>query len=950
MCGNGYRSSSCLGGRVTQAVPPRHVHANVPIASAPDLRMAESPVANGVWRLPLHQLPRPVRGREAIVDELRNHGRGVVVLTGPAGIGKTTIALAAADQLPGDSVAFWVAAHDRACFIEGMAAVARELHGDDGEIARAREESSSDLIWRLLAVRAGMPGVPERVVLVFDNVDDPELTSDVVRQAQALPPEWLVMVTTRVKPSRPASKLARPIEVDRLSAAAGAEIVLDRIPGMSKARRRRESPDAERVAGQLGHVPIALHIAGCYLGSTLVRHTLATYSSDLDYAPSRRQGLHADETAYFLLPTMNLTLATLGPPERESALGLLALLSAGAPGRPFPVGALLTPGDPLTERSLRLLAHTGLATISTYDGQPVAVLHPLIARAASHVDGLQATPERGASLLDTVTAALESGSANYLEPDADSWPLWRLLTPHITHLLSNPASRGNVPSLRASHRAVRHLLHRGMYQSATDLALRAAELSAGLPERDAAARRTAALDRGLALQARALVTLPKPNTRNDLERAFHDINEVALSTRRNCHPDDPDALEAGHCLAVNLQERGRLVESEHLFHQVLEARRGALGEDHVDTLLTKQCLAAIILTAGRAAEAEQMLKTVLAARERDLGLSHPDTVSTRHSLAYAHQAAGGPDWLQDAERDFGGVLAARHTILGPTHPNTLMTTHNVAWLEQAKGHYRIAEEGFRSVLQAQIGRLGRVHPHTVAVAANLAWVMLLRRQFPAARMIFTQVLKIRTTRLGAEHPDSQTTRGNLGWLTYEEGDFHRAEHRFSRLYHDRERLLGPDHPRTLTTRHNLALSLRAQRELRRARDEFLAVRDAQARVLAEAHDSTLATKYNLAVTLRMLNSPAWLAEAMTLLNDVLQALRGRQDPHNPLLRQTKREIITLLAINSGRVDVHELVDDVEEFADSPTTVVDDPLVQDFVDDDIDDFADPDLADYLAPAP
>ena len=173
-------------------------------------------------------------------------------------------------------------------------------------------------------------------------------------------------------------------------------------------------------------------------------------------------------------------------------------------------------------------------------------------------------------------------------------------------------------------------------------------------------------------------------------------------------------------------------------------------------------------------------------------------------------------------------------------------------------------------------------------------MLLLQRQFPASRRIFTQVLKIRTTRLGGSHPDSQTTRGNLGWLTYEEGDFHRAEHRFRKLYDDRVRLLGADHPRTLTTRHNLALSLRSQREFHKARDEFIAVRDDQERVLAAAHDSTLATKYNLAVTLRMLNSPAWLNEAMALLDEVLKTLLGRQDPHNPLLRQTKREIITLL--------------------------------------------------------
>ncbi|WP_433365436.1 tetratricopeptide repeat protein [Actinoplanes sp. CA-142083] len=934
---------------MASALPPRHAHANVPIASAADLSLTDSPVVEGAWHPPFDRLPMVVRGRADMVDGLRRHVGGVVVLTGQAGCGKTTVALAAAHQLAGDHRVFWVAGHHRASFVEGMAAVAREVHASDIEIARAREEASAALVWRLLTTQSRVDESPARVVLVIDNVDDPELASDVVRQAQALPSRWLVVVTTRVKPRRPASNLAVAVEVDRLSVDAGADLLLDRIPEMDRARRLLELPHARRAAELLGYLPLALHIAGSYLGSPVVRHSVSSYVGELSGSPVRRPGLHVDEPAYHVLPGINLTLKAFGPEERDRALRLLGLLAAGAPGQPFPLGALLTPVEALTERSLRLLAVTGLVDIISYDNLPVAALHPLIARAAGHTEGMRAVLEPGTRLLDTITEAVDGGSAAYLEPSADVWPLWRLLTPHVAHVLSNPASRGNAGALRAAHRVVRQLMRRGMYRTAAELAVLAADRTAGLAEQDEALRRSAVLDRGLALQARALVSRPEPDTENDLDRAFHDINDVALATRQVCHPDDPEVMEASHRLAVILHEKGEPAEAEQLFRQVLEARERVLGRDHSDTLTTMHSLATVLQVAGRAAEAVQLLEAVLAGRVGRLGRADPATLSTRHSLAYARQAAGGRDWLQAAERDFGEVLASRNALFGPAHPNTLITSHNVAWLEQAKGHFGVAEDGFRAVLATQIRRLGKAHPHTIAVAANLAWVLLLQKEFPTSRQIFTQVLKIRATRLGVLHPDSQTTRGNLGWLTYEEGDFHRAEHRFRRLYDDRVRLLGPDHPRTLTTRHNLALSLRSQRELHRARDEFIAIRDDQERVLAQSHDSTLATKYNLAVTLRMLNSPAWLQEAMTLLDEVLGTLRGRQDPHNPLLRQTKREIVILLAIESGRADVHELVDDDDELAETPSTLIDDPLIQDFVDDDIDDFPDPDLVDYPSPA-
>ncbi|MGW4945569.1 tetratricopeptide repeat protein [Actinoplanes sp. NPDC004185] len=942
---------------MTSVVTPRHVHANVPIVSAADLRLTESPVAVGVSDPPIGRGPEKVRGRRKTVGEVQAVDGRVAVLTGPAGSGKSTVALAAARELAGSCSVHWVAAHHHGAFVEGMAAVAKALQVDDIDIMRVREEASTTAAWGLLDGRPGA-GTGPGCALVIDNADDPALAAEIVGQATALVQTgWRVIVTTRVRPARPRARGgAVPIEVDALPVRDGADLLLDRIPEMDEARRRVELPHARTTAELLEGVPLVLHVAGSYLGSPLVRHSLAGYVTELGRAPALRPGLHPGDPAYALLPVLNLTLAAMGPEERRCALRLLGLLAAGAPGQPFPLGALLGTNEPLTERSLRLLRTTGVIEVFTSDNLPVAVVHPLIARTAEYVDGVRALPGRGAELLDAVTAALENGTAAYVEPGADAWPLWRLLLPHVNHLLDNPASGGTTAALRAAHRTVRHLLQRGMHHSAAELAVTAVERASGLTERDEPIRRTALLDHGLALQARALVTLPRPGVQNDLERAFHDINEVALRTRRACHPDDPEAMEAGHCLAAILHERGHLTESGRLFQQVFTARRRVLGDYHADTLATRQALASVLQAAGDAAEAQQMLDEVLADPDRHLDLTPAEVLSFRHSLAYARQAAGGSDWLQAAEDGFGDVLGARRAMLGATHPDTLITEHNVAWLDHARGHLARAEDGFRSVLAIQLRRLGKLHPHTVAVAANLAWVLLLRRRFTLSRRIFTQVLKVRTARLGILHPDTQTTRGNLGWLTYEEGHYHRAEHRFRTLYEDRVRLLGERHPRTLTTRHNLALSLRSQHQsphnsphvLHQAREVFIAVLDAQLQELAVDHDSTLATKYNLAVTLRMLNAPAWLDEAMTLLDQVLQALRDRPDQPNPLLRQTKREIVTLLAIRSGRVDVQDLVEDVPiEVGERPATVVD-PLTESFVDDDIDDFPDPDLRSYSPP--
>ncbi|AGZ43251.1 hypothetical protein AFR_24925 [Actinoplanes friuliensis DSM 7358] len=918
---------------MTAVLPPRHVHANVPIVSAADLQLVESPLVGDACEPPFGSLPDVVRGREAQIGELRvlAAAGGVAVLSGEIGCGKTTIVLAAARALAGDHTVFWVPAHQRASFVDAMAAVASRLRVSGAEITRAREEGSADLAWRLLTAPPDAATGSARNILVIDNADDPGLAADVIRRARGLDPErWLTIVTTRIVTGLAGSGPATTLTIDRLSDEDCAHLLLDRIRELDDHRRFRALPAALEAVGLLGRVPLAVHLAGSAQGSSVARHTLSGYVGELSRAPVGRPGLRADEPAYHLLRALRPALDAFGAEEKDTALRLLAVLAGSAPGRPFPLGALVVatgPAEtPLAYRSVRLLAQSGIVTIGTDDNLHVATIHPLVARAAAHLDGGPATAAqsvRGAAAgaLDAMTRP--GGSTR---PGDDEWQLWRLLIPHVRHVLTSPGSDGDVVVLRVAHRAVRQLTSHGMHRAAAQLAEDALGRTGSLPAGQEGAHRTALLDRGLTLQACG----------DDLKGAFRHLSDVALRTRRDCPPDDPEAMHAGHCLAAVLHELGDLTEAEQLFRPVLDARRDVLGAGHPDTLTTMQCLAAVLQAAGRAGEAEEMLQQVHSGRVRQLGPDHPDTLTTRHSIAYARQAAGGPG----AERDFAQVLADRRRVLGETHPNTLITRHNLAWIEQAGGNYAAAEDQFRAVLQLQIPRLGRAHPHTVATAANLAWDLLQQRQFTTARLLFTQVLKIRTGRLGSLHPDTQTTRGNLGWLTYEEGDFVRAERRFRKLLGDRTRLLGDHHPRTLTTRHNLALSLRSQRRLPEARDEFISVLGDQERVIGGSHDSTLATRYNLAVTLRMLNDDMWLTEAMSLLDSVLATLRGRP---NPLLRQTKRELVTLLAIRSGRADVHELLDDAT-FEAPPTTTADDPLVRRFVDDDIDDFVDPDLTD------
>lgn len=947
---------------MTSVMRAAHVHANVPIVSAADLNFVESPIVSRGCDPPFENLPRVVRGRKNEIQALANAtSAGVSVLVGPPGSGKTTIALAAAHKLDGDRRVFWVSAHNHVSFLDSMAAVAAELGANQAEIAHAREEGSADLAWRLLTSAPDAEDRPGRSMLVIDNANDPGLASDVIRRAMDLSAQrWHTVVTTIPDNGTLAgSGSARTTVVTLPSREDCAHLLLDRIRELDQRQRELALPAALQAADLLGRLPLALHLAGSNQGSPIVRHTLDGYAAELGRAARGRVNQGFDEPSEHFVHAVNLALAAFAPDERTAASRLLGLLAAFAPAQPFPLSVLATAVRPLTDvvdprdravepllqRIVRTLEQTALIECSVYDDLHVVAVHPLVASAMRHVDpevpGTSAhdVDASAASALDTVTLELDSRSADGVTT-GDAWPLWRLLVPHIAHVLVHTQTTGERAALRSAHRAVRRMMGHGMYRAAARMAEGAVERVADFPERDRY-RLTAILDRGLAYQAGG-----------DLQRAFPDIEHVAWISRHYGDPDDPAVMSSGHCLAAIQHEQGRLADSKRHFDEVLAGRTRILGADHLDTLSTMHSLAAVIQATGDAAEAEAMLTTVVARRIRLLGEHHPETLSARHSLAYARQANGGPGSLQVAEDDFDRILDDRTAVLGATHPDTLLTKHNLAWIEQAKGNFSKAERSFRSVMHVQLCRVGRYHPHTVATAANLAWDLLQQRQFATARLLFTQVLKIRISRLGINHPETQTTRGNIGWLTYEEGDFRRAEFRFRKLLHDRIRSIGTSHPRTLTTRHNLALTLRSQGRLEAARDEFVNVLSEQITAVGESHDSTLATKYNLAVTLRLFRERRWLDAAIEMLDEVLTAQMERFPARDPLVLQTKRELVAaLLASHSDREDIHDLLDGGLHVDEDPgvtypgPTGAEDLLVSSFVEHDILEYPDPDIVGF-----
>ncbi|MGH3172271.1 MAG: cyclic nucleotide-binding domain-containing protein, partial [Streptosporangiaceae bacterium] len=272
-----------LAGRVT---PP----SGLGLVSAPASAAAPGPLPVAA---PLGNLPREVRGREGLIAELRRALRPyprrasrAFVIAGMGGLGKSTVALAAARMVRERGYrVWWVRAADSALLTSGMLEVLRELGAPESVTAPVREgvRTAPERAWEFLNRDHG---AGRRWLLVFDGADNPAVLAGAEADTPADGTGWLradpagmVIVTTRVRDPQVWGTRVTLRELKPLDDEAGAEVLRDLAPEVADPGGR----EARELSARLGGLPLALHLAGAYLGSPFARwSTFAGYRQALD--------------------------------------------------------------------------------------------------------------------------------------------------------------------------------------------------------------------------------------------------------------------------------------------------------------------------------------------------------------------------------------------------------------------------------------------------------------------------------------------------------------------------------------------------------------------------------------------------------------------------------------------------------------------------------------------
>ncbi len=933
-----------LAGRVSPPPGLTLVPSPAPVISAGPLPVAA----------PLGKLPAEVRGREGLIGELRRALRPypwrasrAFVIAGMGGLGKSTVALTAARMARERGYrVWWVRAADTAQLTSGMLEVLRELGAPELVTVPVREgaRTAPERAWKFLN---GDHAGGRRWMLVFDGADNPTVLAGADAGTPADGTGWLrpdpagmVIVTTRIRDPRVWGTWVTLRELKPLDDEVGAEVLRDLAPEVADPGGH----EARELSRRLGGLPLALHLAGAYLGSPFARwSTFAGYRAALDgvelpaaLTDIEEQGaadIHAN-----VQRTWDLSLDALAAEGRPQARPLLLVLSCFAPATPIPAWLLqLPPLADLMTRSgerhdlragLQGLSRTGLIDIASSGpaGVHAVTVHPVVADANRIRLAASAAAER-AAVQETVVALLEAATAGLDPARPGDWPAWRRLRAHMNAVIDlladvlDPAVLARL--LTVSAVGTEALLSAGRLAAAGRLAQASVAAATFLPADDPAAMTARGylartlVRRGRSSEAETIYRelladrirvqgedhLATLATRHDLAAALGvqgRFGEAEQLYRRLLGDDDRlrgldhrDTLAARYNLARMIGLQGRYAEAEQLGRQVLDAQRRVLGPDHPDCLASRQHLARLAGKAGRYAEAEAMYRRVLADRRRVLGDDHPDTLATRHRLA---RIVGQRGRYGEAEELCHQVLADRRRLLGEDHPDNLSTRHRLAKMLGLQGRYADAEPMFRQVLAARRRALGAEHPDTLATEHRLGWLIGRQGRYGEAIDIVNQVLGGRRNVLGDDHPDTLSARETLAWLTGLRGKPAEAGELAREVLADRRRVLGEDHPDTLTTRGTLAWTVELQGRYADAEQQYRSLLADRERILGASHPDTLIARQEVA---RMLGMQRRYAEAEQLTREVLADRRRLLgDDHPDTL--TSRATLARLAARQGR--------------------------------------------------
>ncbi|GAA3225263.1 FxSxx-COOH system tetratricopeptide repeat protein [Actinocorallia longicatena] len=765
-------------------------------------------------------------GREELLQRLRGGITRITAvvphaLQGFGGVGKTQMAVEYAHRYQHEyNIVWWVPADQPALVRATLAALAPYL-GLPPVTATGIEDGANAV---LDALRRGEPF--DRWLLIFDNADEPQGLTDIIPQGPGH-----VLITSR---NHKWEGVVDTVAVDVFTRDESLDFLAKRMP------RSLGDPDTDRLAEELGDLPLALEQAGALQAETgMAVSEYLTLLTQRKTAELMEQG-KPTEYPVSMTAAWGLSVASLNQSMPE-CIDLLRCCAFFGP-EPIPRDVFNRPSAGLGQKMTSLLSEPirlsrafgelGRYALAKIDPQTRTVqVHRLIQALVRE----ELTEAERDALRHEVHLLLAQHAPS--EPDEkNNWPKFNGLLGHVQSAGVALSDDREVRKFALSF--VRYLFASGDYVTAQAFAelLDETWLSVdGIESMDVLEAR-----RHLGNVRRAL---------GGYAAAFELNQDTLQKVEALAGPTSDSALSLINGAGADLRARGDFRAALAREQESVDRHREKYGNSHFLTLRAVNNLA---LDYGLASDYPECRKLHEESYLGSVALESGaiNRLAAWSGIARAVRLCGDYSEACDVGEE---AYAFGREELDPEHPWTLLSAKDLSIAWRRVGDSDRSLELAQDVHARYVRQYGLNYPDTLAAAICLSNIQRTVGEFDAAKELIVDTVNRYASVYGEQHPYYHGCLGNLALLHRTMDDPERARTLNERALAGLDEALGRDHHYTLTVAANLASDLAALGHLEEARVLGTDTLERLTQVLGARHPMTLACAANLSADLETLD-------------------------------------------------------------------------------------------------